>query len=230
MPLPRHIGPYRVIQAASHAGAGQVFLCLSSASQEVAVELLPGVPRERLARQAQALQRVQHPNVIRFVEVGEQPDGTPWLATEWLKVVTLEQRRRRHLASLPAAELVLKLLDALQAVHAAGLVHRELEPRRVLMRGAEPVLFGFGRAVQVERPGPCCDVPTLGRLLFALLAGCQPSALTAAVQRRMDREVAPRLGELCLSAMRADSGTPRDLTALQRDLAAWLHQVDRPAR
>ena len=127
MPLPRHIGPYRVIQAASHAGAGQVFLCLSSTSQEVAVELLPGVPRERLARQAQALQRLQHPNVIRFVEVGEQPDGTPWLATEWLKVVTLEQRRRRHLASLPAAELVLKLLDALRAVHAADAGIRRAE-------------------------------------------------------------------------------------------------------
>jgi WD40 repeat protein len=91
---------------------------------------------ERLARfqrEAEAVARLQHPNIVQVYEVGEH-DGLPWLALEYVPGGSLADRLDgRSLAPAEAAALVERLARALSHAHARGIVHRDLKPANVLL-------------------------------------------------------------------------------------------------
>ena len=137
---------------------GQVFAALDERlGRKVALKVLrsdrAGEPRSaaRLLREAQALARVAHPNVVQIYEVSEV-DDLRFIAMEYIAGATL----RSWLAERPRRwrEIVQLLLAAgrgLQAVHAVGLVHRDIKP--------DNIMIGADGRPQIVDLGLACDDP-----------------------------------------------------------------------
>ncbi len=124
--------------------------------REVAVKLLGDAFRaesERFLREANALERLRHPAIVRYVAHGSAADelGTPWLAMEWLEGEDLAARLER--GPLPLRESLLlcaRVAGALAAVHGAGLVHRDIKPSNLFLaegdtERAKVIDFGIAR-------------------------------------------------------------------------------------
>jgi serine/threonine-protein kinase len=104
----------------------------------------------RFLREASYGTRVQHPNVVRTIEIGEARPGLHFLAIEWAPGELLEKYARRK-APLPPAEvatIICQIADAVQAAHAAGIIHRDLKPDNVMYdpEGQRVKLLDFGIA------------------------------------------------------------------------------------
>jgi serine/threonine-protein kinase len=90
--------------------------------------------RRRFLREARLAARLSHPNVVRVFDVGED-DGRPFIAMEYVEGETLADlvARRGRLSAGEAAMLGLQACAGLAAVHAAGLVHRDVKPQNLLL-------------------------------------------------------------------------------------------------
>jgi len=109
--------------------------------------------RARLRAEAAALQRIDHPNVVKVLEVGEVEDqlgGGCYIALEWLPQALDRVMRAQYpepLRPVAALRLARGIADGLAATHAVGLLHREVKPSNVLLRtDGMPVLTDFGLA------------------------------------------------------------------------------------
>jgi streptogramin lyase len=115
----------------------------------VAAELLEdGDMRERFVRESRAAAAIEHPNVIPIYSAGEE-DGVAYIAMRLVDGEDLRDRVRRDgpLAPAEAAEVVAQVASALDAAHAAGLVHRDVKPANVLLgAGDHAYLSDFGLA------------------------------------------------------------------------------------
>ncbi len=163
-PAPR-FGPFLVTRELARGGMGVVYEARHPGTGEgVAVKALPAMMADdpvavtRFEREAAALRRIRHPNLVRLLDAGVQ-DGAPFLVMELLEGETLERRlaRRGPLDSATLAGLLLPVLSAVAALHRHGLVHRDLKPANVLLarcvrRRCRPVLLDLGlcRPVAVQ--------------------------------------------------------------------------------
>ncbi|MFF2025762.1 serine/threonine-protein kinase [Streptomyces sp. NPDC058171] len=110
--------------------------------------------RARVLREARALARVEHPNVVTIHHIVDRADGDggdttyPWLVMELVTGGSLQDRLERGpMAPAEAAVLGRELLAALRAAHAVGIQHRDVKPANVLLRpDGRPVLTDFGIA------------------------------------------------------------------------------------
>ncbi len=112
---------------------------------------------ERFLTEARLLGRVDHPNVARVLSAFER-NGTGYMAMSYESGNTLDTRirRRRKMNESSLRQLALGLLDALDAIHAAGIIHRDIKPSNILIaRDGRPVLLDFGSATRVR--GDHCD-------------------------------------------------------------------------
>src|SRR5262245_12767098 len=120
-------GRYRLRSLIGRGGMGRVWLADDSLlDRQVALKQI--VVGETALAEARALARVDHPGVVRVHDLVED-GGEPWIVMELLSGRTLAAALAA--GPLPIAEVVriaLHLLDALQAVHRAGLVHRDVKP------------------------------------------------------------------------------------------------------
>lgn len=156
---PTRFGRYRVLAPIGEGGMGAVYLALDEVlEREVAVKSIR-LPRgaaadlramliERFVREGRALARVAHPNVVRVHDVGTH-DELPYLVMERVRGPSLRDRLRG--GPLPvddALSLGLALASALEAAHAAEILHRDVKPANVLYStDAEAwVLADFGIA------------------------------------------------------------------------------------
>ncbi len=133
---------------------GELYLAYDQASGErVALRVLrPATTSpERFAREAAVLTELSHPGIVRHLAHGTMPTGAPYLVMEWVEGEDLAERLRRDRLSVSEVVAIgIALARALGAVHAAGLLHRDLTPGAVLLRGfraADAQLrdFGLGR-------------------------------------------------------------------------------------
>jgi Protein kinase domain len=101
--------------------------------------------RERFEREARMTASIEHPNVVPVYGAGEE-DGHLYLVMRFIPGTDLHHvlREEGHLPPARAASIVAQVADALDAAHAAGLVHRDVKPANVLIGGEHAYLSDFG--------------------------------------------------------------------------------------
>jgi serine/threonine-protein kinase len=136
---------YDVEAVLGQGGMGVVYKARHLAlKRTVALKMLAGHPhpaeRARFRAEAEAVARLQHPNIVQIHEVGEA-DGRPFFALEYVAGGSLAQRLAgQPLPPRDAACLVAALAEAMHLAHSRNLVHRDLKPGNILLvnGGREP--------------------------------------------------------------------------------------------
>ncbi|MEV5824699.1 protein kinase [Spirillospora sp. NPDC052242] len=199
---------YRLVEPVGRGGMGEVWLAEDTVlDRRVALKALllgafTNAPelRERAFREAKALARVAHPGIVGIYDVFLD-GGDPWLVMELVEGVPLaDVLAERTLTERDAARTALALLDALDAVHRSGVVHRDVKPANVLIEdGGRVRLIDFGIALVGDAArltgtglvvgtaeymaperirgadvGPPADLWSLGVVLFEALEGRSP--------------------------------------------------------
>lgn len=139
-------GIYRIDHLVGEGGMGMVLAATHLPSQRrMALKLVqPDTAGEqgavaRFWREARAVSRLSHPNVVRVFDVGSLADDTPYMAMELLEGESLGERMDR-LGPMPvdaARELIRQACEAVAAAHAIGVVHRDLKPQNMFLTRGE---------------------------------------------------------------------------------------------
>jgi WD40 repeat protein/serine/threonine protein kinase len=153
---------YEILSVIGSGGMGIVYKARHrDLNRVVALKMLLGSAltdlelRDRFRSEAEAVAKLQHPNIIQVFEIGSivpAPGSipSPFIALEFvdggaLTSQTLKPQNPRH-----AAQTVLKLARAAHAIHEIGIIHRDLKPANVLLTNAgEPKIADFGLAKQL---------------------------------------------------------------------------------
>lgn len=138
--------------------------------------------RERLRREAMALRKVNHPGVCGIVDM-ELDDSVAFIVTELIEGRNLRDdvRVNGRYAGDDLERLARKLIAAVKAVHAAGIVHRDIKPTNVMVSASGPVLVDFGIAMtggesHVTRTGLVMGTP--GFIAPEIIDGAESDAMT----------------------------------------------------
>ncbi|MFE2596636.1 phosphate ABC transporter substrate-binding protein PstS [Streptomyces sp. NPDC059396] len=198
---PESVGPYRLTGLLGIGGMGRVYLAASPGGRQVALKVIrpeladePGF-RERFAREASAAQAVS--GAFTAAVVGADPHGAaPWLATLYVPGLSLAEAIGRHgpLPEWSVYALGAGLAEALQAIHAAGLIHRDLKPSNVLLASDGPRVIDFGIAMEAGS-----DALTSTGLIVGTPGFMAPEQFTR-------RNVGPAADVFCLGAVLAFAG------------------------
>ena len=205
-------GRYRLLEPIGEGGMGVVWRAVDELlGRDVAVkEIAPnglteselGDLRERAIREARAIARIQHPNVVQIFDVVRDQDDAPWIVMELVRSRSLFDLVNADgpLPPARAAGIGLAVLGALRAAHAAEILHRDVKPANVLLgENGRIVLTDFGLAEMAgdsamtrtgvvlgspsylaperaldEEPGPAADLWSLGATLYAAVEGRPP--------------------------------------------------------
>jgi eukaryotic-like serine/threonine-protein kinase len=210
---------------------------------------------EALAREAEAVAQLAHPNLVTLYDVGRCEHG-PYLVLELLRGQPLSERLEQSLPLREILRIAVEIAKGLAHAHAAGVVHRDLKPANVIVceDGQVKVLdFGLAHAFGRKRisggtPGFMApeqwedapedertDVFALGVLLYRALSGELPFVGKSSESKAARLEVPglPELGELVGQMLaREPVRRPRDgaavLEALQRTAALLPRFLDSP--
>jgi serine/threonine-protein kinase len=150
---------YELLEEVGRGGMGVVFKARHRRLDRiVALKVLRsrGIreERRRFDREAQAVARLRHPNIVQVYEVGETA-GYAYVSLEFVDGQSLARRLRgTPLPAAQAAALVEILARAMHYAHEKGVIHRDLKPSNIMMRPAdatvEPVIVDFGLARCIE--------------------------------------------------------------------------------
>jgi len=158
-----------VIEAlAGSGGMADVYRARDRTTEDlVALKLLRATGPEdlaRLAREAQALSRLTHPGIVRYVAHGTAA-GEPFVAMEWIEGDTLSKKLRQGPLTIAATlELGRALASALGHAHQNGIIHRDVKPGNVVLREGkieDPILLDFG----VARTGLAVGLTQVGTVI-----------------------------------------------------------------
>ncbi len=143
------IGGYTVVGTLGRGGSGAVYRVRDGAGSEAALKLVDArddeVAARRLEREVHALQSLRHPAVPRVLDA-ELDGDEKFVVFEYIPGTSLWQYIQDHgpLAGEELAEFADRTASALEAVHAAGVVHRDVTPSNIMMSPEGPMLIDFG--------------------------------------------------------------------------------------
>src|ERR1700730_3695796 len=147
------LGPYEILSPLGAGGMGEVYRARDTRlNRDVAIKILPAViadnpvRRARFEREAQAISRLNHPNICAVYDVGTQ-DGVAYLVMEYIEGESLAERLRRGpVPPVTALRWAIQIAGALDAAHRRGIVHRDMKPANVMVTGQLVKLLDFGLA------------------------------------------------------------------------------------
>lgn len=189
-PFPDSIGPYIPLRLLGRGGWAEVYLCVDQRGLEVAVKWLShssGRAAKRFKLEIEALQTVRHPRVIRYLDQGTHL-GRPYLVMDYVEGQDLVMYGDK-LQLRPAAEryretrrIGMELCEALNAMHAAGFVHRDVKPSNALQDDTgRTVLSDLGVVLDVRGNGQ-----TTGSLVGTVAYGAPEQLMGHAIDHRAD--------------------------------------------
>jgi serine/threonine protein kinase len=202
------VGPYRIETVLGSGATAVVYRAVGPGGDAVALKLiLPELAidqtfHRRFELEVSIAQRVSHPNVVRVLDSGEHL-GDPWLVQVLVPGGSLVDRLKQVGAlPLPAAvEMIQQVAGGLDAVHASGLVHRDVKPANILLESdGTACITDFGMArdtesdrrftrpgqtigsmdymapeqIEAEEVGAYTDVYALGCVLYECVTGTTP--------------------------------------------------------
>jgi hypothetical protein len=207
---PVNLPGYEIMDELGRGGMGVVFTARHMALKRlVALKMILGgglAGEQQLVRfkkEAEAVARLQHPNIVQVFDVGEH-DGYPYFSLEFVDGGTLAAKLSAGpLAPRAAAGLAEILARAVHYAHERGIIHRDLKPANILlMKDGTPKITDFGLAKQMDQGdqatrtgniagtpaymapeqatgrsdlfGPRTDVWALGVILYEFLSGRLP--------------------------------------------------------
>ena len=187
------VGRYRVTDTLGQGGMGVVFVAVApDLERPVALKVLAPQAaadprlRERFAREAATLARLDSPHIVYILEYGEQ-DGCPYLVTQLVPGGDLRQYLDEHgpLPPRQAADVMEQVAAGLEEAHSQGVVHRDLKSANVLLRvlpggqlHAYLCDFGIARADSNETTSASGVVGTLEYLAPERQSGAPASFAT----------------------------------------------------
>lgn len=155
-PLPAIIGEYQIVKEIGRGAMGAIFLARDTllernvALKLIAADNLDAESKMLFVREARALARVSHPNVVIVHRVGDTADGDPYLVTEFVQGVSLEEIPK-PVSWSRAVALGIGIARGLAAAHRKKVLHRDIKPANVMVTDDdEPKLVDFGLAKVVE--------------------------------------------------------------------------------
>lgn len=151
------LGPYRLLRRLGEGGMGVVHLALDAHGRQVAVKVLrpevagDDVARRRLSREVETMRRVRDVHIAEVVDA-DVTGQRPYIVTRYVAGRPLDEiiKQDGPLSVDALLKVAGGVAQALSAVHAAGVIHRDLKPGNVLMLDGEPVLIDFGIAQAVD--------------------------------------------------------------------------------
>jgi Protein kinase domain/WD domain, G-beta repeat len=224
---PVSVGPYRLTGRLGGGGMGQVYLAETPGGRKVAVKLIHASLartaqfRERFAREVEAARRVGGFHTAQVVDADPQADP-PWMVTAYIDGPSLEEAVGAG-GPLPPDEvraLGAALAEGLAAIHACGLVHRDLKPGNVILGTDGPRIIDFGIVRSTDQAKLTQTGTVLGTLAYMSpeqLGGLAPEQLGAV-------EVGPASDVFSLGDVLAFAATARP--PFGDDLAAAIiHRI-----
>lgn len=155
-------GRYRILQRIGSGGIGTVYAAEHVAlGTQVAIKVLRGAAAvdaaevARLRREAQVQGVLEHPNVVKTLDLDQMPDGSIFVVMELMRGHSLAERlkRRGPLDAAAAIEIFLPVCEALAAAHDLGIVHRDLKPANVFLcedGGVKVLDFGMSKFSEAD--------------------------------------------------------------------------------
>ena len=147
--------PFDLLAEAGAGGMGTVYMARQrSTGNIVALKVLgKHACAVRFAREIDLLSKLEHPNIVGYVDHGTTPAGVTWLAMEWLDGTSLHELvSSGPMPAKAAARIVRDVAKGLEAAHAAGVVHRDIKPSNVIVtRDGVVKIVDFGVALSRER-------------------------------------------------------------------------------
>jgi hypothetical protein len=241
----KQLGPYEVLEEIARGMTGVVYRARhKSLNRVVALKVLVAGPFSgpadllRFRTEAEAVARVQHPNVVQIFDIGEYA-GRPYLSLEYVTGGDLARRiSGKPQPVRSAAELIQTLAAAVEVAHGQGIVHNDLKPANVLLTdGGVVKIADFGLARLLDRQtgqtvtgefsgtpsymapeqasgdrrarGPGVDIHALGAILYEMLTGRPPFRAETVLQT-----VQQLLSQEPLPPDQLHPGVPRDLTTI----------------
>jgi serine/threonine-protein kinase len=154
------IAGYTLQSEVGEGGTSAVYKAVHPSNGTVALKVLREKLRHdktavaRFVREAQYGTRVEHPNVVKTIEIGQSDTGLHFLAIEWAAGELLERYAKQHapLSAEETAVIISQIGAAVQAAHAARIVHRDLKPENVMYdpETRQVKLLDFGIATDVQ--------------------------------------------------------------------------------
>ncbi len=182
------VAGYQILGELGRGGMGVVYKARQLALNRVvalkmilAGNLANGSHLARFRAEAQAVARLQHPNIVQIHEVGEQ-DGRPYFSLEFVDGPSLAQELNgTPRPARQAAGLIATLARAMHYAHQQGVIHRDLKPANILLA---PVAIGSTQGTNPsEEKGPTASVPVQP---FFSVADCLPKITDFGLAKQLD--------------------------------------------
>jgi serine/threonine protein kinase len=209
------IGRYEILSRISEGGMGAVYLGQDpQLHRKVAIKLLLETMdtdewRKRFHREARALARLGHPNIVTIFDFGEDARGRPFIVMEYVEGRHLGELGHDRLTLIEKLGFIVSLCDGLECAHAAGITHLDIKPANLIIEKSgrlKIVDFGIAR-VRDSRA-------TVAEVRAGTPSYMAPELLTGGdVGPRTDQFAAGIVAYELLSGRRAFEGSMREIVA-----------------